>query len=43
MEDDLKKGGLDRGLAKNRDRWRAQMMGKTIDLYEHGKMDVNIK
>ena len=37
LEDDLKKGRLDRGLAKDRDRWRAQIMGKTSDLYEHGK------
>ena len=29
LEDDLKKGRLDRGLAKDRDRWRAQIWGKT--------------
>ena len=40
MEDDLKKGRLDRSLAKDRDRWRAQIMGKTSDLCEHGKRDV---
>ena len=40
VEDDLKKCGLDRSLAKNRDRWRVQVMGKTSDLCEHGKMDV---
>jgi len=28
VEDDLKKGHLDRGLAKDRDRWRAQVWGK---------------
>ena len=39
VEDDLKKGRLDRGLAKDRDRWRAQIMGKTSDLCEHGKWD----
>ena len=37
MEDDLKKGHLDRGIAKDRDRWRAQIIGKTSDLCEHGK------
>jgi len=40
LKDNLKKGRLDRGLAKNRDRWRAQFMGKTSDLCEHGKRDV---
>jgi len=40
LEDDLKKCGIDRGLAKDRDRWRAQIMGKTSDLCEHGKRDV---
>ena len=40
LEVDLKKGRLDRGLAKDRDRWRAQIMGKTSDLCEHGKRDV---
>ena len=33
---DLKKGRLNSGLAKDRDRWRAQIMGKTSDLCEHG-------
>ena len=37
MEDDLKKGRLDRGLAKDRDRWRAQIMGKTSEMCEHEK------
>ena len=37
LEDDLKKGRLDRGLAKDRDRWRAQIMGKTSEQCEHGK------
>ena len=37
LEDDLKKGRLDGGLAKDRDRWRAQIMGKTSDLCEHKK------
>ena len=40
VEADLKKGRLDRGLAKDRDRWRAQIMRKTSDLCEHGKRDV---
>jgi hypothetical protein len=40
LEDDLKKCGIDRGLAKDRDRWRAQIMGKTSDLCEHEKRDV---
>ena len=40
LENDLKKGRLDRGLAKDRDRWRAQVMRKTSDLCEHGKRDV---
>ena len=35
LEDDLKKGRLDRSLAKDRERWRAQIMGKTSDLCEH--------
>ena len=39
-EDDLKKGRLDRGLAKDRERWKAQIMGKRSDLCEHGKRDV---
>ena len=34
------KGRLDRGLAKDRDRWRAQIMRKTSEMCEHGKMDV---
>ena len=34
LEDDLKKGRPDRGLAKDRDRWRAQIMGKASDLCE---------
>ena len=40
LEDDLKKGRLDRGLVKDRDRWRAQIMGKTSELCDHGKKDV---
>ena len=40
LEDDLKKGRLDRSLAKDRDKWKAQIMGKTPDLCEHGKRDV---
>ena len=39
LEDDRKKVRLDRGLAKDRDRWRAQAMGKMPDLREHGKRD----
>ena len=41
VEDDLKKGRLDRSLAKDRDRWRAQIMGKTFDLCVHGKGTLN--
>ena len=37
LEDDLKEVRLDRGLAKDRDRWRAQVMGKTSDLCEHAQ------
>ena len=37
VKDDLKKCGLDRGLAKDRERWKAQAMGKTSDLCEHGQ------
>ena len=37
LEDDLKKGRLDGGLAKDRDKWRAQVMEKTSDLCEHGQ------
>jgi len=40
LEDDLKKGGLDRGPAKERDRCRAQIVGKTSDLCEQGKRNV---
>ena len=43
VEDDLKKGRLDRSLAKDRDRWKAQIMGKTSDLCEHGKRDVKLE
>ena len=43
FEDDLKKGRLDRGLAKDRDRWRAQIMGKTSEMCEQGKRDVKEK
>ena len=43
LEDDLKnlkKGRLDRGVAKDRDRWRAKIIEKTSDLCEHGQRDV---
>ena len=40
LKNDLKKGHLDRSLVKDRDRWRAQIMGKTSDLCEHGKRDI---
>ncbi len=40
VEDDLKRYHLDRDLAKDREGWRAQLMGKTSDLCEHGKRDV---
>ena len=43
MKDDLKKSHLDRNLAKDRDRWRAQIMGKTSDLREHEKRDVKLE
>ena len=36
VKDDLKKCGLDRGFEKDRERWKAQVMGKTSDLCEHG-------
>ena len=32
LENDLKKGRLDRGLAKDKDKWKAQIMAKTSDL-----------
>ena len=37
VKDDLKKCGLDRDLAKDRERWRDQVMGTTSDLCEHGQ------
>ena len=37
VEDDLKKARLDKSLAKDSDRWKAQIMGKSSDLCEHGK------
>ena len=37
VKDDLKKCGVDRGLAKDRERWMAQVQGKTSDLCEHGQ------
>ena len=40
VKDDLKKCCLDRGLANYSERWKAQVMGKTYDLCEHGKRDV---
>ena len=40
LQDDLKKGRLDTGLAKDRERCKARIMGKTSDLCEHGKRDV---
>ena len=40
FEDDLKKGRLDRGIAKDRDKWRAQIRGKRTDLREQRKRDV---
>ena len=36
VKDDLKKCGLDSGLAKDRERWKAQVTRKTFDLCEHG-------
>ena len=36
VKDDMKKCGLDRGLVTDRDRWKAQVVGKTSDLCEHG-------
>src|ERR1700690_2422071 len=32
VEDDLRKWNINRGFAKDRDRWRAQISGKTSDL-----------
>ena len=43
MEDDLKIGRLDRGLAKDRDRWKAQIIGKISELCDHGKRDVKLE
>ena len=43
VKDDLKKCGLDRDLAKDRERWKAQVMGKTSELCEHGKRDVKLE
>ena len=40
FEDELKKGRLDGGLANDRDRWEAHIMGITFDLCEHGKREV---
>ena len=40
VKDDLKKGHLDRDVAKDRDRWKSQIMVKTSNLCEHGKRDV---
>jgi len=37
VKNDLKKLGIDRGLAKDRERWKAQVMWKTFDLCEHGQ------
>ena len=37
VKDDLKKCGLGRGLAKDRERWKAQVMEKTSDLCELGQ------
>jgi len=31
------------GLAKDRDRWMAQIVGKTSDLCEHGKRNVKLE
>ena len=28
---------IDKGLAKNRDEWKAQVMGKTSELCKHGQ------
>ena len=35
VKNDLNKCGLDIGLAKDRERWKAQVMRKTSDLCEH--------
>ena len=37
VTDDLKKCGLVRCLARDRERWKAQDMEKTFDLCEHGQ------
>ena len=36
VKDDLKNCGLDNGLAKDRERWQAKIMGKISNLCEHG-------
>ena len=40
VEDDLKKGGLDRLLAKDREKWRAQILGKNVQPARARKRDV---
>ena len=37
VKDNLNKCGLDRGLVKDTERWKARVMGKTSDLCEHGQ------
>ena len=43
VKDDLKKCDLDRGLAKDKDRWKAQIMGKTSHLCEQSSTDKGLK
>ena len=37
MKDDVIKCGLDRGLAKDRERWKVQVTGKTSELCHKGR------
>ena len=37
VKDDLKKCRLDKGIGKDTERWKAQVVGKTSDLCEHGQ------
>jgi len=43
VKDDVKKCRLDGGLAKDRERWKAQIIGKMSDLCEHGQEMLNMK
>ena len=43
VKGNLIKCGLDRGLAKDRERWKARVMEKTSDLCEHGHWTRDVK